>query len=137
MLFHRMKRSAEELLIGHLRREYEATDFGRRYGWWLCLREQRIADLNYWRWDSDGQFWHEYRLFAFHPAFEEIGFNPSRWCELDVSLESRYAVGFRESGILMAHRGDGLVSIRSAHIPEDVFMRFARQSHAKPTVTEQ
>ena len=85
MLFRRKKRSFEELLCAHLRQEYEATDFGRRYGWWLYLGEQRVADLNFVRWDSDAQFWHEYRLFAFHPAFAEIGLDPNRWCQSGVS----------------------------------------------------
>jgi hypothetical protein len=129
-----MKRSSEDLLLKHLRQEYEQTDFGRRYGWWLCLRGQRIADLNYWRWDSVGQFWHEYHLFVFDSIFQEIGLDPDRWCQPDVSVESRYANGFRESGVLMGHRGDNLVSIRSVHIPEDVFMRVARQAHASSAV---
>jgi hypothetical protein len=129
MFFRRIKRSFEDLLAVHLHREYEATDFGRRYGWWLCLREKRVADLNYWKWDSDSQFWHQYHLFAFDPAFAEIGFDSNRWCLADISLESRYAEGFfLGRGILMASHGGNLVAIRSAHIPVAEFMRVVRRS---------
>jgi len=133
MFFRRMKRTAEELLGEHLRKEYQATDFGRRYGWWLCLGEKRVADLNYWRWDSGAQFWHEYRVFVFDPAFAEIGYDADRWCQADISLESRYVEGFREGGgILMAPRAGNLVSIRSVHVPESEFIRVAHQARSLP-----
>jgi hypothetical protein len=108
-----------------LRAQYVATDFGRRYGWWLCVDGVRVAELNYWRYDIDSQFWHEYRLIAWSPRFDEIGFDPGRWCSDDVSVESRYSVGFRIKGLLMAAMGatssGDLVAIRGASIPEEVF----------------
>jgi hypothetical protein len=129
MFFQQKKRSEEELLNDHLRQEYEATDFGRRYGWWLCLCGKRIADVNYICWDSNSQFWHAYRVFPFDPTFaEEIGFDADRWCKPDVSLESRYAEGFREIGVLMAPRTNNIIVIRSAHVPEREFMRVARRT---------
>lgn len=131
MFFRKHKRSFEEQLREHIRKEYEETDFGRRYGWWLCLRGRRIADLNYRCWDSDSQFWHEYRVFPFDEAFAEIGYDRERWCQPDVALESRYAEGFREASFLMSPRENDVVSIRFAHVPEDVFMRTARELRPK------
>ena len=119
-----MKWLAERREGRRLRDEYVATDFGRRYGWWLCLDGARVAELNYRCYDIDSQFWHVYRLFPLTPRFDEVGFDPNRWCEPSVSLESRYAVGFRESDLLMAPRGPAgtqLVAIRSLLIPEPVF----------------
>lgn len=129
MLFNRTHKQEDPKK--HWRREYEQTDFGRRYGWWLCIGTSRVAELNYVRWDSWSQFWHEYRLFPFHPDFDRVGVNPERWAQPDVSLESRYAVGFRQSGILMGVRGPDLVAVRSVCIPEDIFFDILRQRDEK------
>jgi hypothetical protein len=38
------------------------TDFGRRYGWFIERDGERIGELDYIRWDSLAQFWHEYSI---------------------------------------------------------------------------
>jgi hypothetical protein len=129
VVLRRISNAIEALDGDDICREYKETDFGRRFGWWLCLRKQRIADLNYWRWDCDSQFWHEYRLFVFCPtSFGEIGVDPNRWCEPEVSLESRCVEGFYVEGILMAPRPANLNSIRSAYVPEDRFRSVASRA---------
>jgi hypothetical protein len=132
MLFRWFQRSAKNHLADYLLQEYKQTDFGRRYGWWLCLRQRRVADLNYWRWDENGQFWHEYRVFAGDPAFAELGFDAGRWSGPGVSLESRFAEGFHVTEFIMSHREGNLVAIRAAHVPEDVFLRTARRAYDLP-----
>src|SRR4051812_15901293 len=112
-MFYRKAKSAVATFGENLRQKYEQSDFGRRYGWWLCPRGKRVADLDHYRWNSNGQFWHEYRLFAFGPSFAELGLGPDRWCQPDVSLESRYAIGLSQSGILIVPREDDVVAIRS------------------------
>lgn len=128
MVFNREKRRQAKAVAASLDRLYKESDLGRRYGWWLCLNGKRIADLNYLRWDSDSQFWHEYRLVAFSPDFADVALDPNRWCLEDISLESRYAEGYRTAGILVAPRAEGVVAIRSVHIPRQTFLLAARQS---------
>lgn len=128
MFFNREKHRQARALATSLDRLYKETDFGRRYGWWLCLDGKRVAALNYLRWDGDSQFWHEYRLVALSPDFAGIGLDPNRWCKRDIYLESRYAEEYRETGILMAPRAEDVVAIRSTHIPRQIFILAAKQS---------
>lgn len=61
----------------------------------------------------------------FSAQFAEPGFDPGRWAQADVSAESRYALGYSQSGLLMAPRATGIVSLRSLCIPREVFARTA------------
>ncbi len=115
-MFHRKKA---------LDSSHQRTDFGRIFGWWLCLNGERIADLNYWRFDVDSQFWHEYRLFPFNSKFNAIGVDPDRWCCDDISLESRYVEGYYVKDFIMSPRDENLIAIRNASIPEGVFLSVA------------
>lgn len=112
------KKSRAEIL----RERYRQMDFGRVFGWWLCLDGLRVAELNYRRWDSHSQFWHEYYLVPFSEKFDELGTDPDRWCRPDVSAESRYVSGYASSGLLMSPRGDGVVALRGLYVPEEEFV---------------
>ena len=103
------------------RDQYEATDFGRRYGWWLCVDGKRVAELDYVAWDTESQFWHIYQVLPLHPNFDEVGYDPEQWCTERVSLQSRYAPAYFAQGILMATRPNQTVALRSVCLPEDVF----------------
>lgn len=100
---------------------YEKSDFGRVFGWWLCLNTERIADVNYWFFDASTQFWHEYKVFPFNQKFDAIGYDPDLWCSEGISLESRFAEGYYTSDFVMNHIKGNLVSIRNAFVPKDVF----------------
>ncbi len=102
-------------------RAYRNTAAGCLYGWWLCHRGQRIADLNYQKWDSLGRGWDEYKVFPFSGAFDAVGYDPNRWCQEDVSVESRLVEGYHSFQPLMACNGPGLVIIRSVWVPEAEF----------------
>lgn len=109
--------------------EHRKSDHGRTFGWVLYLGEQRIADVNYLGWDASSQFWHAYRVVPTSPAFDEIGFEVDRWHRGDLSLESRFAVGYRVTEFLTAVRADQVVLIRAASVPEDVFLKAQREAH--------
>lgn len=123
-LFKKMARKSQQQIVDNeYDQRYRESDFGRVFGWWLRLRGTRIAELNYRCWDSDAQFWHNYDLVPFSPLFAEVGDDPNRWCNDDITLESRFAVGYFETGILMAPHPDHIVGLRSSHVPRDVFYR--------------
>lgn len=103
------------------KKDYKNSDFGRRYGWWLCLDGDRVADLDYRFWDESSQFWHVYHIFSFSSRFKEVGLDPDHWSLDRVSLQSRFAPQFSEKGILMSEFSNDLVAVRGVHIPEEVF----------------
>lgn len=43
-------------------RALEASDFGRKHGWFIEKNGGTVGSLDYIRWDEVTQFWHEYRL---------------------------------------------------------------------------
>ena len=102
---------------------YESSDFGRVFGWWLCLNGERIADVNYYIYDISAQFWHQYKVFAFSPKFDVISYDPVLWCSDNVSLESRLIEGYYAPGFLMHPIEGNLISIRNAFLPLDVFKK--------------
>ena len=119
----------------HAKREYEATGCGRRYGWWVYIDRQRVADLNYRSWDCDSQFWHTYSVVITDPKFDGIGFDPDKWCLDTVSFCSRYAPDFAQQGALMSDRGDMIVAIRSLCVPEAIFQQALHRAEL-PTGTK-
>ncbi len=126
----------ERRLANQVEEEHVRTDHGRVFGWWLRLRGKPIAELNFRRWDSDAQFWHEYFVVPFSAEFAEVGFDADRWAQKDISVESRYAVGYIQEGVLMAPRENSIVSIRALSLPKEVFERtfvaLLRESSAFP-----
>jgi hypothetical protein len=110
-------------LARRVEEEHKGIDYGRVFGWWLRLRGRRIAELNYRRWDSDSQFWHEYFVVPFSAEFAEIGLDSNRLAQADVSVESRFAIGYSQEGVFMAPRDNAIVRIRNLSLPKDIFER--------------
>ena len=128
-LFQRQP-SRAEAIERFARQQYLQMDFGRVFGWWLCIDGLRVAELNYRRWYSYSQFWHEYDLVPSSEKFSEIGTDPERWAFPDVSAESRYAHGYiHAGGLLMSPRGEGIVALRCLLIPEDEFVAAFEKIH--------
>jgi len=74
-----------------LRRAYDRCNCGMSYGWWVCHKGNRIADLT---WIGDADHFHFYRLRPFSEEFQEFS-DSLQWNENeDICIESRYAIGF-------------------------------------------
>jgi hypothetical protein len=123
-------------LATRVEEEHKRSDYGRMYGWWLRLHGRRIAELNYRRWDCDSQFWHEYFVVPLSAEFAQLGLDANRWAQADVSVESRYAIGYSQEGVFMVPRENGIVGIRNLFLPKDTFERtlipLLRESTAFP-----
>jgi hypothetical protein len=102
---------------------HEATESGMVFGWWVNLDGRRVADLDYRAYDIDSQFWHTYLVSIVSDRFHEIGFDPDRWCDSSVELQSRFATGFTQRGVLMSDRGNHLIALRGLAIAEDEFLK--------------
>jgi hypothetical protein len=97
----------------------------------------RVAELNDWRYDSDSQFWHVYRLFPVSPRFDEVGLDPNRWQGRPLARERATRSG-SASRLVMGPRGSAgtdLVAIRSVHIPESVFHEALRRVEQGPAAS--
>ncbi|STQ91391.1 hypothetical protein [Iodobacter fluviatilis] len=108
---------------------YDHTDFGRVFGWWLCLDGERIADVNYWAYGVSSQFWHEYKVFPFNAKFNDIGFDPDNWSLDGIALESRFAEGYYIKDFIIHSVRDNLIMIRNAHVPKEQFISAMNSSN--------
>ena len=96
----------------------EQSDFERRFGWFIERGGTRIGELDYLRWDSAAQFWHEYRLSWRSPSDAVIG--PEAWIASKVMLRNRrYADAVVDSFLISAERGNGVIAVRGAHVTEE------------------
>jgi len=101
---------------------YNRSNYGRFFGWWLCINKERVADINYLGIDMELQFWCVYKVFPFDPRFNSIEYNPDLWCSDSISLESRYIEGYYIYDFVMSHIKENLIRIRGKDfIPEDMF----------------
>jgi len=106
-IFNRKRRAAEE------------SDFGRRFGWFIEREGQSIGELDYLRWDSDAQFWHEYRLTWRRPEDAVVG--PDAWIAAKLVLRSRrYTDVVVDSFLTSPERDGGVIAVRGAHVPEEL-----------------
>ncbi len=107
--------------------DYTGSDYGRKYGWWVYLEDDRVGVLDYRVWDWDSQFWHLYRFSSLCGDFDQLRLEGDIWASEEISLMSRYSPEFMTRGCLISERQEGLVAVRSALIPEEVF----REAHQK------
>jgi hypothetical protein len=102
-----------------LRQVAEESDFGRRFGWFIEQDSERIGELDYIRWDSDAQFWHEYRVTWYKP--EDAAFGPDAWLEARLVLRSRrYTDVVVDSYLTSQQRDNGVIAVRGAYVPEEL-----------------
>ena len=95
------------------RRQLE-SDYGRCYGWFIEKNEEKIGELEYARWDSASQFWHEYHAIWMNNDFE------IRERDSDAWISSRIAGYYRDvivRGFISAPKPEGIVAIRGAFVP--------------------
>jgi hypothetical protein len=94
------------------------SDFGRRFGWFIERGEERIGELEYLRWDSDAQFWHNYRLIWRRPEDAVVG--PDAWISAGLVLRSRrYTDVVISSFLTGAQRQPDIIKVRGASVPAD------------------
>jgi len=106
-VFNRKRRAAEE------------SDFWRRFGWFIERDGERIGELDYMRWDSQAQFWHEYRVTWRRP--EDAVVDQDAWIAAKLVLRSRrYKDVVVDSFLTSPEHDGGVIAIRGAHVPEEL-----------------
>ena len=101
------------------RRRAKETDYGRTFGWFVEKGKERLGELEYIRWDSFSQFWHEYRVTWEKEEAQAFEQNPDAWIESHLSLRNRRYQQVVVTGFLTAPRTAGVIAVRSAFVPED------------------
>lgn len=101
----------------------EESDFGRRFGWFVEREGEKIAELDYIRWDSHAQFWHDYALIWLVAKDKQVEPDADKWCTPKLALRNRRYTDVVISGFLTAHRlkEQGIISIRFASVPKERF----------------
>jgi len=93
----------------------QESDFGRRYGWFIEKKGDRIGELDYVRWDSHAQFWHEYRLSWRRPEDAVVG--PDAWIAAKLALRNRrYTDIVINSFLTSPERDGGVIAVRFASV---------------------
>ena len=101
--------------------EYEC-DFGRKFGWFIEKTGERVGELDYLRWDSLSQFWHEYRVTWCRPEDAVIG--PDAWrAEKLVLRNRRYTDILVESFLTAPLREGDVIPVRNAFVPVERIRR--------------
>jgi hypothetical protein len=91
------------------------SDFGRRYGWFVERDGVPVGELDYIRWDSDSQFWHDYRLTWFDPRDAVVG--PGPWSDAKLTLRNRRYLEVVIDGFMVSpEHTKGMVGVRWAHV---------------------
>lgn len=118
-----------EWLVGPLGRNAvaEASDFGRRFGWFIERDGVRIGELEYVRWDDASQFWHEYRVIWRQSEDAVVG--PDAWMAARLVLRNRRCTDVVVDRFLTADYGDGRIAVRGASVPVE---RCAREEMGQP-----
>ena len=101
------------------RRRAKETDWGRRYGWYIEKDSERIGELEYLRWDSDSQFWHEYRVRWASQEASALGCDPDAWIKNQLSLRNQHLQDVVVTVFLTAIKAPGVIAVYSARVPED------------------
>ena len=98
----------------------QESDFGRRFGWFIEKGVDRIGELDYVRWDSVTQFWHEYRLTWRRPEDAVVG--PDAWIAAKLVLRNRrYTDVMIDLFLTSSERGGGIIAVRFASVSVERF----------------
>jgi len=108
-IFKRKSRAAEE------------SDFGRRFGWFIEREGAVVGELEYVRWDSAAQFWHEYRLTWRKREDAVVG--PDAWIAAKLLLRNRRYTDVVVDSFMTAQRGEDNIAVRGAAVPEERIRR--------------
>ena len=94
------------------------SDFGRRFGWFIEKDEEKIGELDYLRWDSQAQFWHEYSVTWRRPEDAVIG--PDAWIAMMLTLRNRrYTDVVIQTFLTSPEREPGVIAVRFAYVTEE------------------
>lgn len=99
--------------------DYEKSNQGRSYGWWVCLDGQRVATLEYRCLLEDPVYL--YSVTVLDDKFLQIDLDPSKWQKPSVTLQSRYAESYIKKGLSMGAVGQKMIVVEELFIPEDYF----------------
>ena len=99
--------------------DYEKSNQGRSYGWWVCIDGERVASLEYRCLLEEPVFL--YTVNVLSDRFMEIDLDPKKWIEPNVSLQSRYAGDYEKRGLNMAAVGKNMIVVDGLILPESVF----------------
>lgn len=101
-----------------------------RERFWTTLRlvdrereGERIGELDYIRWDSLAQFWHEYSVVWHNEAESCIETDPGAWIERKIVLRSRRYPDVLIPEFLTAPRTKGVIAVRFASVPVERFIK--------------
>ncbi len=97
------------------------SDFGRRFGWIIERDGIPIGELEYIRWDSNMQFWHEYSVFWHSEADACIEAEPDGWDLQKIILRNKRYPDVAISHFLISAQAKGVVSVRGAFVPIERF----------------
>ncbi len=96
----------------------EESDFGRRFGWFIEKNGIRVGELEYVRWGSAAQCWHEYRVTWRTPEDAVVG--PDAWISAKLVLRNRrYTDVVVESFLTAPEREGGVIPVRGACVSEE------------------
>ena len=104
------------------RPDVRESDFGSRFGWFIERGGECIGELEYSRWDENGQFWHEYHVSWRSPEGDATMFED--WAESGIELRNREFLDVVVREFLSASGcADGVISIRNAFVPDKYFRK--------------
>lgn len=101
------------------RRRAKETDLGRTYGWFIEKNGEKIGELEYLRWDSLGQFWHEYSVSWKSKESEVYERETDAWIKDHLSLRNRHYQDVVVSVFLTSTLRVGVIAVKSAWVPEE------------------
>jgi hypothetical protein len=101
--------------------DYEKSNQGRSYGWWILINGQRVASLEF-------RCLLEYPVYLYcavllDDRFLEIDLIPEKWSHPNVMFQSRYAEEYIKKGLVMASVGQKMIVADDLVLPEDVFRK--------------
>ena len=114
-----------EVELDNAQLDYEKSNQGRTYGWWVCIDGQRVATLEYRCLLEDPV--HLYSVNVLDDKFLRIDLDPERWLDHNVTFQSRYAGNYIRQGLSMAAVGNKMIVVEELFIPEDHFLRQHRE----------
>jgi hypothetical protein len=99
------------------------SDHGRRFGWFVERDNTCIAELEYVRWDSASQFWHEYLVKWVVPPEQRTKPDPDEWILQKLVLRNRRFSDVVIAQFLTAHRDQDIVMVRFASVSLERFVQ--------------
>jgi len=99
--------------------DYRNSDSGCLYGWWILLDGIRVASLEYRCFLEEPV--HMYGVTALHETFFQINLDSHKWDSPKLSVQSKYAPKYSQTGLQMAAVGKDLIVVQNLAVPEKYF----------------